>query len=162
MYMKLLEQMVALKSIYPDEYRFGRFLQARLTDIGFLVMTQRISAKRFNIFAAKGKGLQAVLFYGHMDTVPLTKLSKWKTTPFKLIARNGKMYGLGAYDMKGGIATFLEACRRSDRYIKIFLAVDEENISEGAWSAIKCNKKFFSDVELIISPEPNFGTGLNG
>ena len=42
------------------------------------------------------------------------------------------------------------------------MAVDEENISEGAWSAIKCNKKFFSDVELIISPEPNFGTGLNG
>lgn len=159
---KLLEQMVSLKSIYPDEYRLGRFLQARLSDIGFQVMTQKISAKRYNIFASKGEGIKAVLFYGHLDTVPLTKITKWKTNPFKLSVRQGRLYGLGAYDMKGGIASFLDVCVKSKGYVKIFLAVDEENISEGAWNAVRQNRNFFSDVELIISPEPNFDTGLNG
>jgi acetylornithine deacetylase/succinyl-diaminopimelate desuccinylase-like protein len=38
--------------------------------------------------------------------------------------------------------------------------VDEENISEGAWIAIKEKKDFFEDVDMVISAEPNFGKGL--
>lgn len=159
---KLFERMISLNSVYPDEYRFGKFLYAYLAKHRFLVATQRVSAKRYNIFARRGAGGKAVLFYGHLDTVPVANPSKWSTDPFHLIDRRGRLYGLGAYDMKGGIAAFLDACVRSYGYIKIFLAVDEEMISEGAWSAIKYRRDFFSDVELIISPEPNFGLGTYG
>ncbi len=159
---KLFERMVSLNSVYPNEYRLGRFLCAYLAKHGFLVTTQRVVAKRYNIFAKRGAGEKAVMFYGHLDTVPVTNPIKWRTDPFHLTDRQGRLYGLGTYDMKGGIAAFLDASVRSDSYIKIFLAVDEEWISEGAWTAIKHRRDFFSDVSLVISPEPNFGLGTYG
>lgn len=64
--------------------------------------------------------------------------------------------------IKGGMAAFLAAAQGANRHIKLFLAVDEENISSGAWDVLKKKKDFFDDVELIISAEPNFGLGLNG
>jgi acetylornithine deacetylase/succinyl-diaminopimelate desuccinylase-like protein len=154
--------MVSLNSVYPNEYRLGKFLCAYLAKHGFLVMTQRVAAKRFNIFARRGAAKKAVMFYGHLDTVPVINPTKWRTDPFHLTHRQGRLYGLGTYDMKGGIAAFLDASVRSDSYIKIFLAVDEEWISEGAWTAIKHRRDFFSDVNLVISPEPNFGLGTYG
>ncbi len=153
--------MVKIKSVYPGEYRFGKFLRAYLTRHGFRVTEQKISERRYNYFASRGAGGKAVLFYGHLDTVPLTDRSKWRTDPFILTKRGGRLYGLGAYDMKGGIAAFLDACARTSGYVKILLASDEEWISEGAWAAVR-RRSFFDDVDLIISPEPNFGMGMHG
>lgn len=159
---KLLEQMVKIKSIYPDEYRLGKFLCAYLTKHGFTVQTQKVGGNRYNILASRGKGSKAVLFYGHQDTVPITNIKDWESDPYVLTNKRGRLYGLGAYDMKGGIACFLDAVMSSDGYTKIFLAVDEEYVSEGAWEAISHQREFFSDVSLIISAEPNFGMGLHG
>lgn len=159
---KLLEEMISINSVYPNEYRLGKFLRAYLASQGFTVITQRVSAKRYNIFARRGNGKKAVLFYGHLDTVPVTNITHWRTDPFYLTDRRGRLYGLGAYDMKGGIAAFIDASVRSDSYVKIFLAVDEESVSEGAWAAIKYRNDFFSDVDLIVSAEPNFGLGMYG
>lgn len=159
---KLLEQMVKIESIYPSEYRLGKFMCAYLARHGFRVKTQKVGENRYNILATRGRGGKAVLFYGHLDTVPITHIKDWKTDPYVLTNKSGKLYGLGAYDMKSGIACFLDAAIGSDGYIKIFLAVDEEYLSEGAWEALAHRRGFFSDVSLIISAEPNFGMGLHG
>lgn len=158
---KLLEQIVKIKSVYPGEYRLGKFLHAYLVRNGFRVQKQKIANDRYNYFATRGTGRKAVLFYGHLDTVPLTHESEWKTNPFALTRRGDRLYGLGAYDMKAGIAAFLDACIQTSGYVKILLASDEENISEGAWAAVRGRQHFFSDVDLIISAEPNFGMGMN-
>lgn len=154
--------MVGLKSVYPGEYRLGKFLHAYLVKNGFRVTEQKIATDRYNYFATKGAGRHSVLFYGHLDTIPLTRLSAWKTNPFVLTNRRGRLYGLGAYDMKGGLSAFLSACAQSSAYVKILLVSDEENISEGAWKAVSGRIQFFRDAELIISAEPNLGLGLNG
>lgn len=159
---KLLEEMISINSVYPNEYHLGKFLRAYLASQGFIVTTQKVSARRYNIFARRGNGKKAVMFYGHLDTVPVTNSTHWRTDPFHLADRRGRLYGLGAYDMKGGIAAFIDASVRSDSYVKIFLAVDEESVSEGAWAAIKYRNDFFSDVDLIVSAEPNFGLGMYG
>ncbi len=159
---QLLERMVSISSIYPDEYRLGEFLRKYLRAHGFTVHTQRISENRFNIFAVKGSGTKSILFYGHLDTVPIGNVRLWTSDPFALIERRGRYYGLGVYDMKAGIAAFLHACIHSTSYTKLFLAVDEEYISIGAWAAVQHQRKFFSDVELIISAEPNFDIGTHG
>ena len=56
-----------------------------------------------------GNGRSLVLS-GHIDTVPLG-VQPWQHDPFKATIEQGKLYGLGAFDMKGGIAAELTALR---------------------------------------------------
>ena len=158
----ILRRLVKKGSWYPSEGNVTAFLIDFLRGAHFLVQTQTVAPGRKNIFAQKNTGQASILFYGHQDTVPMTHEDEWNTPPLSLKRIGGNYYGLGASDMKGGIAAFLEATKNTNTYVKIFLAVDEENISEGAWKAVQEKKDFFEDVELIISAEPNFGLGLHG
>lgn len=159
----LLKSLVNINSVYPHEQKIGEFLFSYLKDAGFLVEKHEFSKGRFNLFAQKNpkEGTKAIMFYGHMDTVPLVNTEEWESDPFELHEKDGRLYGLGTNDMKGGIVAFIEASKSTDSYCKIFLAADEENISEGAWSAVEEKRDFFDDVELIISAEPNFGNGTH-
>ena len=103
------------------------------------------------MFAEKGSGSKAVLFYGHMDTVPL--YGSWKTNPLRLTERGDRLYGLGTHDMKGGMAAALESTADSGRHVKLLFCVDEENISEGAWAAVKNSRDWFRDVKVIVTGE---------
>ncbi len=69
-----------------------------------LVRTQRHYAGRPNLIAripGTGGG-KSLLFSGHIDTV--TAPGKWSVDPFSGEIREGRLYGRGAWDMKGGIA----------------------------------------------------------
>lgn len=158
----LVEDLVKIDSRYPNEQKISEFLFDYLKTNNFRVEKQEIATNRFNLLATKGNSDKYILFYGHLDTVPLVNEKDWTTKPLEPVIKSKKLYGLGASDMKGGLASFLEATKDSNTAVKIFLASDEENISEGAWKAVTENKKFFEDVELIISAEPSFGLGLNG
>lgn len=162
---ELTQQLVQIRSDYPEtlETRIGNFLVEKLKDLGFSVETQSPtnSAERFNIFATRGQGKKAVLFYGHQDTVPLADGQSWSHPAFAGEIEGDKLFGLGSYDMKGGIAAFLVAAETTSAYMKVFLPFDEENISEGAWLAVHDRSEFFADVGFVISPEPNFGLGIH-
>lgn len=157
----LLGKLIKIQSNYPNEKKVFTFLKSELKKCGFKISTQKISKDRYNIFAEKGKAKKSILFYGHIDTVSIKDVDKWKTDPFKPTIKGGNLYGLGSSDMKGGIASIISATSDTNAYVKLFLAVDEENISEGAWKAVKENKEFFKDVEIVISSEPSFGLGMN-
>jgi|GEM_PF-892537 len=163
---QLTQKLVSIRSDYPnrDEYEMGDFLSSLLEEMGFKIELQYLdeTKKRFNVFATRGSGAKAVLFYGHLDTVPLTDEELWTHKPFGGEIVRDHLFGLGSYDMKGGIAAFLYALQQQkDSYVKVFFAFDEENISEGAWIAVQNKKEFFKDVAVVISPEPNFGLGIN-
>lgn len=157
---KLLGKLVSINSAWPNEGQLGQYLFEHLQNLGFKVKKQSIGKGRFNLLASKGQGTKAVCFYGHLDTVPVD-VKSWVTPPFRLTKKSNRWFGSGSYDMKGGVTAFIQAAQNSNKYIKLFLAVDEENISEGAWKAVKEQKDFFSDIELIISAEPNFNNGIN-
>jgi acetylornithine deacetylase len=62
---------------------------------------------------AKRKGAgggKSLLLSGHIDTVPLG-VQAWKHDPFQAGIEDGRMYGLGAYDMKGGVVVMLGVMR---------------------------------------------------
>ena len=138
--LNLLKKLVSFSSAYPQEKEVGNFLVTYLKEIGFEVTIQEISSGRNNIFAQKNKKGKAILFYGHQDTVPIANPQSWNTQPLELTEKDGRYYGLGVVDIKGGIAAILEATKQTEAYIKVFLAVDEENISEGAWKAVQDEK----------------------
>ena len=59
----------------------------------------------------KGRGGgKSLLLSGHIDTVPLG-VQPWKHSPFQPAVEGGRMYGLGAYDMKCGVAVMLGVMR---------------------------------------------------
>ena len=159
---RVLVESVSINSVSGREQEITNYFEDVLKDIGFRVQRQIIDEEsgRANLFAEKGVGA-SVLFYGHMDTVPITNPEKWKTDPFKPIEVDGNVFGLGASDMKAGVAAFIEAATLSRSPIKILLAVDEENISEGAWSAIAKRRDFFEGLGLVISAESSFNLGLH-
>ena len=48
-------------------------------------------------------GGRSLLFNSHIDTMPPGDLGEWRTPPFEPSIQDGKLYGLGSADMKGGL-----------------------------------------------------------
>jgi len=156
----LLKKLIATPSDVL-EAKVTEVLESALREYGFSVEKSEVEPGRWNLFGVKNAqvGKKALLFYGHQDTVG--PLADWEN-PYEPVIEGDKLTGLGSYDMKGGIVAFLDATRDTSAYVKLFLAIDEEIISKGAWHAAEHNKAFFDDVELVLSAEPNFNLGLNG
>jgi acetylornithine deacetylase/succinyl-diaminopimelate desuccinylase-like protein len=149
---EILKKLITIKSQFPEESNLGEYIDSYLTENGFKTKRQYLSKNRFNLFAEKGKTGKAILFYGHMDTVPA--YGSWKTNPINPVIVGDRLYGLGASDMKGGIAAVLSSLSKFGKNnIKLLFCVDEENISAGVWKAITAEKPWFNNVSLIVSAE---------
>jgi succinyl-diaminopimelate desuccinylase len=74
------------------------------------IRTRVIRSKggRHNLVSAKSRG--RILFCGHVDVVPALPQS-WQHDPFSGTIEDGKVFGRGTTDMKGGCASILSACR---------------------------------------------------
>ncbi len=73
---------------------------------------------------------------GHVDTVPVDG-QEWRTNPFELTERDGRLHGRGATDMKGFVASMLAAvpelvARELGGPIHLFITFDEETTCAGA------------------------------
>jgi putative selenium metabolism hydrolase len=51
-----------------------------------------------------GSSAPLLMFNSHMDTVGVTEPEAWAVDPFEALVRDGRLYGIGACDMKGGLA----------------------------------------------------------
>lgn len=74
---------------------------------------------------------------GHLDTYPIGDSSGWTVDPLGAEIRDGRLYGRGSADMKGGIATlvavmaaFAEAAPEFPGELVLALAGDEESMGE--------------------------------
>jgi len=125
-----------------------------------------ISYKRYepakghaNILATVGKGKPKIILCGHIDVVPAGDRSQWKFPPYSGKIEDDKIYGRGASDMKGGIASMLMAGAALASVEKefdgtaVFAAVcdEEDNGPAGAHWLLK-NHKLDGDICLITEP----------
>ncbi len=158
----ILKSLVAIRSVFPDEKNVALWIEDFLKKNGFEIQRHKITDGRWNILAERGKEKSSLLFYGHMDTVPV--YGNWDTNALELVAKGDKLYGVGACDMKGGLAAILNAVAsvKTDKKIKILLGVDEENISEGAWKTVLEKKVWFKDVTAILVAEPGASATQTG
>ena len=101
-----------------------------------------------------------VHFNGHIDVVAVGQ--GWSVAPFEGLVRDGKVYGRGACDMKGGIAAaviaveaLLEEHNDLPGALEISGTVDEESGGYGGVGYL-AQKGFFSRprVDHVIIPEP--------
>jgi acetylornithine deacetylase len=68
---------------------------------------------RANLVASFGDGDGGLVLAGHTDTVA-AEPDSWTRDPLRLVEEHGRLYGLGACDMKGFFAAALHAAARSD------------------------------------------------
>jgi acetylornithine deacetylase len=114
---------------------------------------------RPNVVARKrGQGGgRSLIFSGHVDTVPRGD-DPWSVDPFSGKVIDGKQFGLGLFDMKGGMAAAMMALQLLEE-LKITLkgdllietVVDEEY--GGANATLACRLKGY-EADLAIVPEP--------
>lgn len=100
-----------------NEKKAFLFLKPILARMGFQVRTYISPKGRSNIIAERrwGKGGRSLIFNGHLDVVPAGNPSQWKYPPFGGKLSQGRVYGRGASDMKGGVASFIHAISMIDR-----------------------------------------------
>ncbi len=112
-------------------------LASWFSDLGFNAqITPLAQTGKANLIATLGSGDGGLVLAGHSDTVPYDA-NRWQSDPFKLSEKDGKLYGLGATDMKGFFPVILEAVKpflgRSFKHPLIILATaDEESSMSGA------------------------------
>ena len=82
-----------------------------------------------------GRPGRRLIFNGHLDTFPLLEELPWTVPPLGGVLKDGKLYGRGVCDMKGGMACSLLAASLLARHpeawsgeIVLTLAGDEENM----------------------------------
>jgi acetylornithine deacetylase len=102
-------------------------------------------------------GGQSLVVNGHIDVVDAGERSRWTSPPFEADVRNGRIYGRGAVDMKGGVGAALfalealHACGVRLAGNVVFEAVpDEETCAMGTIAAIA--RGYRADAGLV--PEP--------
>lgn len=64
-------------------------------------------------------GKPVLIFNGHTDVVPIGEKSSWTVNPFGGEIIDGKIYGRGSADMKGGLAAMLETLNTIKEDVKI-------------------------------------------
>ena len=126
---KLTRKLISIPSFVDErvnEAVVGEFIYDYLKDnSGLEVERQFVGNGRFNIIAKNNQTIDT-LVVGHIDTVQPSK--EWTNGPLAPVVSGGRIYGLGASDMKSGIAVMLSLAvnpKLKDRTMFLFY-VDEE------------------------------------
>ncbi|HZV06964.1 MAG TPA: M20 family metallopeptidase [Gemmataceae bacterium] len=159
---RLLRDLVSLPSVNPMgrpltgpdiyEHRVTAYLEDFFRSLGVPFERQSIAPQRDNILAwsdatAGGTGVPrvraTVIFEAHQDTVPTDNMT---IEPFAARIENGRLFGRGACDIKGGMAAMLAAFARLVREkpkgaarIVMACTVDEEFTFVGAQRLVVAN-----------------------
>lgn len=110
----LLQDMIMIKTVNEpgDEKPLAEYIKNKLDEYGIAGEVDIFANNRANIVAKiKGKGeRKSLLLNGHLDTVPPGD-AEWEHDPFSGEMVNGKIYGRGSADMKGGLAAMISAVK---------------------------------------------------
>lgn len=139
----LLRDLVSINSVNPGypggvgEARIADYVEQHGRKLGLTVTRQDVSPGRQNVLITLpvDGATDTLLFEAHMDTVALDPMGDAGLKP---VVRDGKLFGRGACDTKGSLATMLVAIERlRDRTadlqcnIALLAAVDEEHAFTG-------------------------------
>ena len=104
----LASDLIGCASVTPLDAGCQAILREQLTSAGFSIEDMRFE-EIDNFWAAHGKGAPLLVFAGHTDVVPPGPLESWSSPPFTPTVKDGLLYGRGAADMKGNLASMAMA-----------------------------------------------------
>jgi acetylornithine deacetylase len=140
----------------PGELAVARHLARVINEWGFSAELTDAAPGRPNLVARFGvPATPALIFAGHLDTVGIEGMTH---APLDAEIHDGRVYGRGAVDMKGGVAAMCVAAARAadivgssaSRQIIVALAADEEYASVGMRALVAAG--LAADGAIITEP----------
>ena len=107
----LAKDLIARPSVTPADEGCQQMMAEFLAPLGFAI-EPLVFHDTTNLWARKGTTSPVFCFAGHTDVVPPGPADKWNTPPFEPTIVDGMLYGRGAADMKGSIASMMAAVKR--------------------------------------------------
>ena len=167
----LLRDLVAIDSVNPSlvpgaagEAEIARAIASSMRTLGLEVLVQDAAPGRPNVVGVlEGRSPgPSLMFCGHIDTVGVDGM----TSPFDPVERDGRLYGRGAQDMKGGVAAMIDAARVLSQHppargrLVVAAVVDEEYASLGADALVA---GWTADGAVVTEPtDLRIGVGHKG
>jgi acetylornithine deacetylase len=172
-----LRTMIGIPSITGSEERVAAWAAEALRAVGMTVEVIRpdLAAHRLDpawpgeemartalpvvIGRAGATDRPRVILSGHLDVVPPGDPATWTADPWAAEIRDGVLYGRGACDMKGGVASILAAVRalrdagdldHLDGELMVVLVPSEEDGGQGTLAAIRAGAT--ADLAIITEP----------
>ncbi|MFE1248675.1 dipeptidase [Streptomyces sp. NPDC058735] len=112
------------------------------------------------------EGAKTVLLYAHYDVQPPLDEATWSTPPFELTERDGRWYGRGAADCKGGVIMHLLALRALKAnggvpvHVKVIAEGSEEMGTGGLERYAEEHPELLAADTIVIGDAGNFRVGL--
>lgn len=139
--------MISIRSVNGHEAQMADYVANVLRELGmdphYSYFEEDTVRERPSVWSVldSGRPGKTVLLIGHIDTVGVS--DRWKTDPFTPTEFDGKVYGRGAMDMKGGLAAILETLTYyaahldeiNGKILACFVA-DEEGLSKGTYQLV--------------------------
>jgi len=108
----LTRKLLSFNNINPpgNEEGIALYTAGLLSEHGFTIKLPEFDKGRLHLIAEKGLSSHKspIVLSGHFDTVPLGN-TKWSVDPFAGETGDGKIWGRGSSDMKGGVAAMILA-----------------------------------------------------
>ncbi len=165
--LELARALIRRPSVTPEDAGALDVLQEALEKLGFtchrLVFSQAGAADIGNLYARLGEKTPNFCFAGHTDVVPVGDRASWTVDPFGAEVIDGALYGRGAADMKGAIASFVAAlarflAERGDGFegsISLLITGDEEDLAiNGTAKVLKWLKERGETLDACLVGEP--------
>ncbi|MGB0941695.1 MAG: succinyl-diaminopimelate desuccinylase [Marinomonas sp.] len=106
--LELAFDLISRPSVTPEDAGCQDVMIQRLEKLGFEIEKMPFGEVK-NFYAKRGSSGPNLCFAGHTDVVPTGPESEWINPPFEPKIIDGKLYGRGAADMKGSLASMVVA-----------------------------------------------------
>lgn len=161
---QLLADIVELQTENNNEIDVCNYLTDLFDKYDIKSEILKVNEHRANIVAEIGNGSPILALSGHMDVVDAGNQDNWSYPPFQLTEKDGKLYGRGTTDMKGGlmalVVSLIELKEQNELphgTIRLLATAGEEKGQEGA--KLLADKGYLDDVDGLIIAEPT-GSGI--
>lgn len=161
---QLLADIVELQTENNNEIDVCNYLTDLFDKYDIKSEILKVNEHRANIVAEIGNGSPILALSGHMDVVDAGNQDNWSYPPFQLTEKDGKLYGRGTTEMKGGlmalVVSLIELKEQNELphgTIRLLATAGEEKEQEGA--KLLADKGYLDDVDGLIIAEPT-GSGI--
>lgn len=151
-----LRDLIAIKSVSSQEEQVIHRIKQEMEACKFDEITIDPMG---NILGRIGRGKHIIAMDAHVDTVDVGNPANWTVDPFKGAVKDGIIYGLGACDMKGALASIVHGGKlikqlglEGDYTLYVVGSVQEEDCDGLPWQYIINEDKLRPELVVITEP----------
>ena len=160
--LELAKSLISKASVTPDDNGCQDLMIDRLKKIGFTIYPLKFGDVD-NFWAVHGNNGPIFAFAGHTDVVPAGDDDAWESNPFEPTIKDGMLYGRGAADMKGSLASmvvatenFIEKNPNHNGIIAFLITSDEEGVAiDGTAKVMDFLKDNNQKIDFCLVGEPS-------